>query len=245
MSPIGVVIVDDDPLWRKIISANVTAHKSLKLLGTATCLKEGFDLIHEKKPDVVFLDIYLSGAMGFSLLKKLKNPPHVVFVTSSLSHSLEAFDLEAVDYLVKPFRAERFASTVRRLEKAFYQHNAPAQRHEKDDRIPLKTDGKLRFVSMSRIAALQANGNFTRISCVGEPPLLIGQLLGAYDDILPSPPFLRLDRSLIINLDQISLVNRVSRDLSIMTLNGVSESLKLGRTATERLKEGLQEKSGT
>lgn len=237
---IGVVVIDDDLTGRKLLKTLIGQHDSLALLGLADSAASGADLIREERPDAIFLDIQMPGESGFDLLRGLTDPPKVVFVTCSPSHSLKAFEVEAVDYLLKPVMPPRFAATVQRLKRLFLPEPGPAQPHEASDRICLRANGQTHIVPLARLVALQAEGNFTRVHCADGSAVLSGRSIGDYAESLPSPPFARLDRSLIVNIDRMTRADRLSRNLSQLWIRGLSQPLELGRTATENLKGVLR-----
>ncbi|TDU80883.1 LytTR family two component transcriptional regulator [Prosthecobacter fusiformis] len=237
------VVIDDEAIHRRMTKALIARHDKLLWLGEADNLVTGAAMIEREKPDVVFLDIYLSTGTGFHLLPNLQEQPKIVFVTSSRDHALQAIDVEAVDYLIKPVEEERFAATVRRLERHFFKEADPQERHERNDRLCLRTESQTYIVPISRISALVADGNFTGVFSTGRSKILVCKPLGNFDETLPTPPFVRLDRSLIINTERVMRTQRVSRNLTKLWMKDQDEPLEIGRTAMARLNEVLDEPS--
>ena len=158
-------------------------------------------------------------------------------VTAHAEHALQAFDIEAIDYLLKPVRPSRFAQAVKRLQAACAS-GAAAQREPRlspEDHICIRTPQRTVTVPVRDLILLKAESDFTRIFLKSSPPLLICALLGQYEKLLPSPPFTRLDRSLILNLQSTLNLKRKSRDEACLILEGVQEEFPLGRTAQMRL----------
>ncbi len=241
MKKIGAVIVDDSPIERQAMRAQISRHPSLALVGEADTLEAGLEVVRRECPQVLFLDICLGSATGFELLHLLEQPPRVVFVTSSPNHGPEAFAVDAVDYLVKPVAPPRFEVTARRLENLFFPGSAPQSPYRREDRICLRSGAQTHLVLVSRLVLLAAEGNFTRVTCADGLSLLIGGSLGELEALLPHPPFARLDRSLLINLERVERAERLARNFSRLWLRGLSAPLELGRTATERLREIFHE----
>lgn len=234
-----VALIDDEPLARQGLRHLLSTYPSIRIIGEADSKDSALRLLQQEKPDALFLDIQMPGATGFDLLGALHAPPKVVFVTAHSHHAIHAFDLEAVDYLLKPVLPARFAEAVRRLESACATGNGvhPGPPYSKNDRLCLRTPGRTVVAETSAIAALQADSDFTRIFLKDSPPLMICQPLGHYEKLLPSPPFLRLDRSHIVNLDTIIRMERSSRDSAQLVLEGIPHRIPLGRIAQARLRD--------
>ena len=228
-----VLIIDDERLARQNLRQLIVSHGNLNIVGEASSATEALVLIEREHPDAIFLDVQMPGADGFSLLKNLEHPPRVVFVTAHTAHAAKAFDVEAVDYLLKPVRPSRFALAIQRLES-----RSPSEiAWEHMDKICLKSPGRTVIVPPERIVALVADGDFTRIFINGEKPLLMCHHLSFYEKTLPSPPFVRLDRSLMINA---TCVRTILTEPSLphqhrLNLNGIEQDFLLGRTAHQRL----------
>ncbi len=236
-----VAVIDDERLARQGIRQLLAAHPSLQLVGEADSKDSALTLIREEKPDGIFLDIHMPGGTGFELLQALDAPPKVVMVTAHAEHAIQAFDIEAVDYLLKPVKPARFAQAVQRLQAAcalgLAARSEPS--FSPEDHICLRTPQRTLTVPVRNLLLLQAEGDFTRIFLKSSPPLMICTPLGQYEKLLPSPPFTRLDRSLILNLQATLNLKRKSRDEACLILEGINDEIPLGRTAQTRLLERL------
>jgi two-component system LytT family response regulator len=236
-----VAVIDDERLARQGIRQLLAAHPRLKIVGEADSKDSALTLIREEKPDGIFLDIRMPGGTGFELLQALDAPPKVVMVTAHAEHAIQAFDIEAVDYLLKPVKPARFAQAVQRLQAAC--NPGAAARGEPsfspEDHICLRTPQRTLTVPVRDLLLLQAEGDFTRIFLKNSAPLMICAPLGQYEKLLPSPPFTRLDRSLILNLQATLNLKRKSRDEACLILEGINDEIPLGRTAQLRLLERL------
>ncbi len=235
---IRVVVVDDMRVERLVLKNLVRSYDTLELVGEAENALDGGRKIRVEKPDVVFLDVHMPGGDGFGLLQSLEAPPHVVFVSASPGYAVRAFSVDAVDYLLKPVSPERFAATVVRLKRAVLQEEGGTEvRYSTLDRICLRTTERTHILPIQSIMALEADGDFTRTIVAEEPqPILACRRLGDLDALLPSESFLRVDRSLIVNLHWVIRLERVSRNESHLWMKGMRRPLQLGRTATERLR---------
>lgn len=226
-----VLIVDDEPLARQKLRQLLKAHPEIFIAGEAESVSEALDKIRAESPDAIFLDVCMPGADGFALLKELENPPQVIFVTAYSNYAVEAFAFAAVDYLVKPVRPARLAQAISRLQ-AKSESLPPWQT---GDRVCFRTPERTIVARLDAIIALEADGDFTHVYVEGEPRLLICHQLGRYEQELPSPPFLRLDRSLMIHLDRLKRIESLDSEHANLHLSGLAETFPLGRTARRRL----------
>ena len=231
-----IIVIDDERLARQSMRQLLAEHPRVEIVAEAENIIHAQKLIQEHKPDAIFLDIQMPGADGFQLLEKLEPAPKTVFVTAHAKHAVKAFEVHAVDYLLKPVRPERLAQTLVRLGAETGSGQEP-QVYRANDKICLHTPGWTTVASLTDLILLRADGDFTRFFIETQVPLLICQPLGCYESALPSPPFLRVDRSLILNLDRIVSADQVSRDETRLKLRGLNDPITLGRTAWSRLKK--------
>ena len=229
-----VLIVDDEHLARQAMRRLLAAHGEVEIVGEAETIDQAIDAIRRLQPQLVFLDIELGSGDGFDLLARLEQRPVIVFVTAYAEYAVEAFEVNAVDYLLKPVAPERLAESLGRAERELALASSPGTRT-----IALRTPRQTVLAAVGDIAALRADGDFTHVLVAGRPAVMIWRTLGHFEELLPSPPFLRLGRSLIINRDRLRKIDALSRDNVQVTLDGVSEPLVLGRTAAARLREAL------
>ena len=231
-----IVIVDDERLARQALRRLLAGHPEAEIVAEAETLAEAVQVIETVTPDLVLLDIELGGdGDGFDVLSRLQRPPLVVFVTAYAEHAVEAFEVAAVDYLLKPVAPERLAESLARAARRLDDGRGRAE----EKVIALRTPRQTLLAVPSEIVALRADGDFTHVLVAGQPALMIWRTLGHFETLLPSPPFVRLSRSLIVNRDRVRRVESPSRAESRVTLEGLAEPLLLGRTATARLREEL------
>lgn len=226
-----VLIVDDEPLARQKLRQLLNAHPEILVAGEAGRASEALEKIRAESYDAIFLDVCMPEADGFDLLSKLEKPPQVIFVTAHSNYAVEAFAFFAVDYLVKPVRPARLTQAISRLQA----RPGYAPPWQIGDRVCFRTPERTIVARTDAIVALKADGDFTHVYVEGESPLLICHKLGHYEQVLPSPPFLRLDRSLMIHLDHLQQIQYIDPEHANLHLSGVSETFPLGRTARRRL----------
>lgn len=233
-----VMIVDDEALARQGLRAELERHPGVEICGEAENMERALLLVPGLKPDALFLDVRMPCGDGFELLKKLAAPPPAVFVTAHNEYAVRAFEVDAVDYLLKPVRPKRLAQAVARLKNALGQEGeAPA--YGEADRICFRTPERTVVAAAEDVIALEADGDFTRVSVEGQHPILICQSLGTYERILPGPSLVRLDRSLMVNITRVESIEVNPARGARLALRGLGTSIEIGRAALRRLREAL------
>ena len=238
---VRVIVIDDEPLARQAVRQLLVPHPDIELVGEADSVSSAVALIQSKNPDAIFLDIEMSDANGFELLRKVSVPPKVVFVTAHAQHAVQAFAFDAVDYLLKPVGPPRMAEAIARLTRACTQprDDLASRLGNKNNYLRIKTQTKTVISPFGSVIALVAAGDFTNVLINGEPKHMVGQMLGKFESLLPDPPFIRLGRSLIINSQRLRGAEGLSRDETRIWLDGAAEPFVLGRAATAKLKKAV------
>lgn len=234
-----VMLIDDERLARQSMRRALSLLPDVEIVAEADGVHAAIELIAKESPHALFLDVQMPRADGFELLRRIEKQPKVVFVTAHSEHAVRAFDVDAIDYLLKPVRDSRLQTAVSRLRAACGLDQSDDEPYRVTDRICLRTPGRTVVAGLSRVAALEADGDFTRVFVGGEAPILICQSLGAYERMLPGPPFLRVDRSLILNTATVVRTVRQSRDEEQVWVDGVAEPFVLGRAAQARLRAAI------
>lgn len=244
--PLRVLIVDDERLARKYLRELLGELPGACVVGEANSIATAAALARQLVPDVIFLDVDMPPESGFDLLPLLDPAPAIVFVTAHDEFAVRAFAASASDYLLKPVTTERLALALQHAHR--HQRAAVAASEEVvtspvlglDDTLILRDTGRLRRVRVRDVAALVAEGSYTRVYLSAERSMLVLRRMTAWESSLPSPTFLRVERSLIINLERVvDLVIR-SREEGTLTLEAEgSPTLELGRAAITRLRAAL------
>jgi two-component system LytT family response regulator len=179
---VRVLIVDDEHLARQAMRRLLADHPEVEIVGEAESLREALAAIERTEPELVFLDIELGGGGdGFDLLAALPRPPIVVFVTAYAEHAVEAFAVNAVDYLLKPVEPERLAESLARAERTLARAAPPAS----PGVIALRTPKQTVLVAPGEIAALRADGDFTHVFVADRPAVMIWRTLGHFETCCP------------------------------------------------------------
>jgi len=230
----SVIIVDDEGGARRGMRRLLEAHADIEILGEASTIADARNLLRICKPDIALLDVEMAGETGFDLVEYLSPETKVIFVTAHVLYGARAFDMEAVDYVLKPVRPERLA---RALERAKLAGGKDA--YDMADHITLRDNGRSVVVPMKKVAALVADGYCTRFLVSGEKPFLAGTPLGSHEERLPTESFFRIGRSMIVNLRLVESLESSSRDLAILRMEGIEEPIQLKRAAAARLRAAI------
>jgi two-component system LytT family response regulator len=246
-NPLRVVIVDDEAPARERMVTLLAPHAGVCVVGEAADIDSAADLCRRVSPGVVFLDVQLRGASGFDLLPRLTESPVVVFVTAHHDYAVRAFETNALDYLVKPVHTDRLAAALTRVRAAAAAAvpgvppiPLPSARLAADDVVALREDGGMRVVPLRRITHIESEENYTRVHVAGEPPAFVRRPMLEWNRLLPGPQFLRVSRSLIVQLAAVREVRTESRDVARVLLKGQPESLTVARRSSMRIRQALE-----
>ena len=236
------LLVDDEELPRLRLRQLLRAHPEVAVVGEAESVTDAEAKARELNPDVIFLDVQMPRNDGFALMPRLDTLAHIVFVTSHDRFALRGFEVNALDYLLKPVQAARLSLTVQRLKAASKNGDEKSGAPSVDDMIVVGDASHSRVTAVGGISCLAADGNYSRLRFAdGSPDVLMLRNLADWESFLPSPPFVRADRSLIVNLSCVRKFSAGSRDEAELHLEGREAPLTLGRAASTRLRAALRE----
>ena len=236
-----VLVVDDEAPARERMITLLGPHADVSVVGEAGDIESAADMYSRVSPNVVFLDVELRTASGFDLLPRLTGSPAIVFVTAHNAYAVRAFDINALDYLVKPVHPDRLAAALARIRAATPPVPALATaRIATDDVVALREDGGMRVVPLRRITHIESAENYTRVHVAGEPPAFVRRPMVEWDRLLPDPQFLRVSRSLIVQLAAVREVQTESRDVARVHLKGQPDPLTVARRSSVRIRQALE-----
>jgi two-component system LytT family response regulator len=228
------VIVDDERLARRELAHLLAAHPEIAVAGEAGSVDDAAQLVRSLDPDVVFLDIQMPRRSGFELLDAA-DVRRVVFVTAHDVHAIRAFEVNALDYLMKPVVPARLALTVSRLLGAV-DPAPPAARLESADHLFLSDGKAARFVQVRAIVCIRGAGDYSELVLDDDKRLLSPRPLREWETRLPSG-FERVHRTAIVNLDRIERVERAGDDSFRVLLRGLAEPVPMSRRHAARLRQ--------
>jgi two-component system LytT family response regulator len=204
---IRTLIVDDEPLARDRLRGFLRAEPDIELIGECGSGPEAIALIRTAAPELVFLDMQMPGCDGLQVVAQLPEGkrPAIIFATAHEKFAVDAFDLEAVDYLLKPFDRDRLQQALRRAQDFLQRPRAPgtpAPPAPKSDRITVKADGRLVFLQPEEIVRVEAADNYVMLHLVNGR-LMLRETMAAIETRLGTLNFARINRSAIVHLDQV------------------------------------------
>ncbi len=209
--PIRVLVADDEPAARRGIGLLLGADPEFRLVGESGDGTETLQAIVRLQPDLVFLDVQMPGFDGFEVLARLApaTRPLVVFVTAFDQYLLDAFDVHAADYLLKPFSDARFRAAAAHAKERIRQRRAgeiervrPERRESPPERIPIRTPHGTVLLPVEQVDWIEARGDYVRIHSPGRADL-VRDTIGAFERRLPSHRFVRVHRSAIVNVARV------------------------------------------
>jgi len=205
MRKLRVILVDDERLAREEIKRYLHDYPFLETCGEAEDIEEAAALISEQRPHLIFLDIQMPGGSGFDLLESLEQIPEVIFVTAFDQYAVKAFETNAMDYLVKPIRSERFAKAVEKVMQKFRQEDLA-----QDQKIFVKEGDRMYLVEVNDIYRIESSGNYARIY-TDHHKLLIKRSLNQLEKTLNPQQFFRINRNDIIQLRFVQYVETLPK----------------------------------
>ena len=212
---IRCIIIDDEPLALQQMESYIKKIPYLELVAACQSAIDAKEILEKEKIDAIFCDINLPELNGLDFIKSLENPPMGVFTTAYSEYAVEGFQLNAVDYLLKPFGCEEMKRAAEKIKKCYdtLRTLQDVSQIDEDDAIFLKTEYKIVRINISQIRYVEAMSEYLRIYLAGNPrPIIVLLSMKKMEERLPSHTFMRVHRSYIINLKMIQEIskNRIS-----------------------------------
>ena len=251
------VVVDDEPAARRGVRLLLERDREVEIVGEAATGTEAVNIIKREKPDLVFLDVKMPNGDGFEVLRRVGAPaaPAVVFVTAFDQHALHAFEVNAVDYLLKPYDDVRFAAALGRAKDEVRRRqtegvnariaqlleylqqdggrSAPANAESARDRILVKSSGEFFFLKAEEIDWIEAEGDYMKFHVAGRTHLMRETMVHLEASLDPKR-FIRIHRSTIVNIDRVQKLSPLfAGDYAVVLRDGTK--LKLSRGYHERI----------
>jgi two-component system LytT family response regulator len=243
---IRAVIVDDEELARQVLRELITAHPEIELAAECANGFEAVKVIGESKPDLLFLDIQMPKLNGFEVLELTGTDMAIVFTTAYDEYALKAFEVHAIDYLLKPFGSQRFEAALQTAKQRIggkitpiselAQATRPAG--EFADRIVVRDGAKVTIIPAAKIDYIEAQDDYVAIATEGRKHLK-QQTIGSLEAALDPRVFLRIHRSYILNVEQMSKIEPYSKDSKVAVLKDGTQ-LPISRNGYVRLCEVLE-----
>jgi two-component system LytT family response regulator len=238
------IIIDDEPFVRDDLRDMLAAHGDIEVAGEAGTIAEAKKQLAANRFDVVFLDIQLRGGSGFELVPFIDPSADIIFITAHDEFAVRAFEINALDYLLKPVTNERLAESLKRLRhKGATPPDDTGRRDPFDqtDRVFIKTDSVQLFVRLDEILAISSiGGNYATIYLKNRDKLLSRITLKQWETILPQAVFTRIHRATIVNTGFIERLNTDKDGSCIVRLSGREETFAVSRRLLSGLKNALK-----
>lgn len=244
-------IVDDERLAREELRGLLAEHEFIEIIGEAASAKAALDLVEEKKPDLIFLDVEMPGMNGFDFLEILPAPqPHVIFVTAYDAFAVRAFEVNALDYLMKPVHPQRLATALAKVRAKIdaEECESPCEGEvvpkedkpfDENDRIFVKDGDHCWFIPIGELRLMETDGNFTRLYIKNGKPLLY-RTLNSLEERMPTTMFIRANRSQIVNMRHIKEMQPwFSGGVKAILTDGTEVEFSRRQTRALRAKTGL------
>lgn len=241
-SPLTAVVVDDERLARRELLRLLGDHPDVEVVGEADSAMAARTVIAAQRPAVLFLDIQMPGETGFDLLDGLDEPPRVIFVTAYDRFALRAFEVNALDYLLKPVHPERLAEALRRVREQAAPGPSAAEGENLppltlDDRLFVTAGNRSGFVPVEAIVAIEAEGDYSRLTTRRGRRYLLLKSMKEWERRLPSQQFVRIHRSTIVNVADIAEMERESGQGYRVRVRHLDYPLAVSRRYAARLRE--------
>jgi len=235
------VIIDDERLARNELKKLLQDFPEVEVIGEAANATEGIEKIESLSPDLIFLDIQMPGKTGFDMLCELEKAPHVIFTTAYDEFALRAFEVNALDYLMKPVEPKRLADALQKLQQADEKEIAASLTGinrgmlNENDQVFVKDGERCWFVKLAEVRLFESVGNYAKVFFAGNKPLIL-KSLNALEERLDEKVFFRANRKHIVNLRMIDKVEPYFNGGLLLDLKG-GEKIEVSRRQAVKFKE--------
>ncbi|MGB0888521.1 MAG: LytR/AlgR family response regulator transcription factor [Vicingaceae bacterium] len=237
------IIVEDEKLARDLVKNYLSAQENIELIGEFADGFSGLKAINELKPDIVFLDVQMPKLTGLELLELVEENPHIIFTTAYDAYAIKAFDLNAVDYLLKPFSKERFNKA---LDKVFEKIEGTTKTNNVTqlknhiaenkvlDKIVVKSNSNIHVIPLAEVIYIESEDDYVMIH-TNKGKHLKHQTMKFYEQQLDANKFIRIHRSFIVNVSEINKIEKFGKEsYQVVLKNGAG--LKVSRSRYQELK---------
>jgi len=245
---IRAVIVDDEDLARQMLREFLAGHAEIELIAECANGFEAVKVVTEMKPDLLFLDIQMPKLNGFEVLELIGTDRAIVFVTAYDEYAIRAFDIHAVDYLLKPFGADRFETALRRAKERLGGKLPPPaelassarQPDQYPERMVVRDGTRVHIIPVSKLDFAEAQDDYVALSTEGKKHLK-QQTISSLETALDPSRFLRIHRSYIVNLEKVTKIEPYGKDNHVVVLSNGAQ-LPVSRSGYARLRTVFDQK---
>lgn len=210
------LLVDDEPLALKVLQSHIANVNGLQIVAQCKNAIEAIDVLHQKQVDLILLDIKMPKLLGTDFIKNLSSRPKIIFVTGYREYAIEGYDLDAIDYLLKPVSFERFVQAVSKAKKMVgieMQTNSEEYKANPEEFFYLKVDKNMQKVFINEILYIESLKDYIKVCLTTGKNLLVRQSITSIEKLLSAHRFLRIHRCYIVSVDKITAFNNISVQL--------------------------------
>lgn len=233
------LVIDDERLARKDLISVLEAHDNIAVVGEADDVPSSVEAIKRLNPDVIFLDIQMPGDSGFELLERTNVEAHIIFITAYDEYAIRAFEVNALDYLLKPVNPERLAMALEKMESRELDTWTKARTLNYEDRLFLMLGKHFKFLKVNAILSIHSAGDYSEVLTSDGNKGLVLKSMKEWESRLPARHFIRIHRSTIVNMEYIDRVEEWFNYSFRVYLKGVEEPYVISRRYANKLKEML------
>jgi two-component system, LytTR family, response regulator len=236
---IKTIVVDDERLARKDLISLLSEYNDIEIVGEADSITASENLIKSKEPDLIFLDIQMGGESGFDLLEKIDVDAKVIFVTAFDEFAIKAFEVDAIDYLLKPVNPDRLRKAVEKMAKENIIQPSSFRKLQYEDKMFLSISNHLKFIKVDSILCIQSAGDYSElISTDGKKGLVLKSMM-EWEERLPQNYFCRIHRTTIINMEYINRLEDWFNNSYRVYLKGIDMPFIMSRRYAAKIKEKM------
>jgi len=225
------IIIDDERLARNELKKLLHEFPEVEVIDEAANASEGIEKIESLNPDLIFLDIQMPGKTGFDMLAELDRAPHVIFITAYDEYALKAFEVNALDYLMKPVEPKRLADALQKLISPTVSRGTLSE----NDQVFVKDGERCWFVKLAEVRLFESVGNYAKVFFASNKPLIL-KSLNALEERLDDKIFFRANRKHIVNLRMIEKIEPYFNGGLLLDLQG-GEKVEVSRRQAVKFKE--------
>jgi len=232
-----VLVVDDERLARKDIISMLNELPNIDIIGEAEDVPSALKAIQELNPDIVFLDIQMPGQTGFDLVEQVDFKGKIIFVTAYDEYALRAFEINALDYLMKPVTPKRLKKSIDRIQYETIDKPKTFTPLKYTDRLFTTIGNKMQFLKIESIVLITSDGDYTHVYTHNNKKGLVTKTMKEWEERLPEKYFCRIHRNSIINIEYIDEVEKWFNYSFRVKLKGIEEPVVISRRYSKKLKD--------
>ena len=237
MTNLKAIIVDDERLARVNLRKLLEPYPEIEIVGEASSCQSTVKMINMFNPQLIFLDIQLSGETGFDLLEMIDNTIKIIFVTAYDEYAIRAFEVNAIDYLLKPVNPERLKAAIDKVIIKEKEQKREPRNYEYSDSIYVRLNNYAsRFIKISSITFIEPVGNYSKIATIEGKHCLVLKTLKQWQEELPDNNFVRIHRSSIVNIEHVDHIEKNPDSRHLAFLKNKPEPIEVSRRYAKKLK---------